>query len=433
MTTPSESALVLVGWDFHRTPVSLRERLAFSPEKTREALARLIREHLLAEGVIVSTCNRSEIYGLADGEREGEDCVEALTSFIADFHRLPKPEIDASRYRFTGARAAQHLFRVAAGLESLALGEDQILRQVREAFQLASGAGTTRSVLHRLFQKAFETGKRVRTETDLGSRPTSIPGVAMELAQKIYEDVDRRSFLLVGAGEIASIFHDLLLARGATNIEIVNRTRDRAEELARRGGTAVAWEELSSRLPHADVVVCATSSPEPVIRSEEVRAALVARRGRQMFFLDLSIPRNIDDEVARLDNAFLYGVDDLQAIADRNRREREKEVPVAENILDQEVADFLSWYGALAVVPTLTALRGRFEEIREGAFDSVIRDMHHLSEADRQKILQAGRSLVRTLLRHPTDALKAESNAARRIDRAEAVRHVFGLDEKPKE
>ena len=433
MTAPAESSLILVGWDYHRTPLDLRERLAFSPEKVREALARLTREGLLSEGVIVSTCNRSEIYGLAHGRGDGDDFAEEITSFIAEFHQLERPQIEPSRYRFTGAQAAQHLFRVSAGLESLALGEDQILRQVREAFRLASGAGATRAVLHRLFQKAFEAGKRVRTETDLASRPISIPGVAMELAQKIYEDIDQKSFLLLGAGEIASIFHDLLLARGARDIEIVNRSRDRAEELARRGGKAWPWEELPGRLPRADVVVCATSSPEPVLKAETARAALSARRGRPMFFLDLSVPRNIEESVAAIDNAFLYSVDDLQQIAERNRREREKEIPIAEKILEEEVRDFLAWYGALAVVPTVTALRKSFEEAGEAAFQQALEQMSHLSESDRGKILQAGRSLVRTLLRRPTDALKEESDPARRIDRAEAIRHVFGLDEKTKE
>jgi glutamyl-tRNA reductase len=430
MNGNSESALILVGWDFHSTPLSLRERLAFSPDEAREALSRMLTERLLTEGVIVSTCNRSEVYGVA-GLAPGEDSAEALTQFIADFRRLPKPEIDATRYRSSGATAVQHLFRVAAGLESLALGEDQILGQVREAFRLASGAGATRSVLHRLFQKAFEAGKRVRTETELGSRPTSIPGVALELAQKIYEDIDQHSFLIIGAGENASIFHDLLVSRGIRSVEIVNRTFERAEALARHGGAARRWEDLNARLPFADIVVCATSSAEPVVGVSAVREALAFRRGQPMFILDLSVPRNVEGRVAELDNAFLYGVDDLQTIAERNRREREKDVPVAERILEEEVQDFLAWYGALAVVPTLTALREKFEKIREEEFDRLLERMPNLPEGDRERVRQLARSLVRSLLRGPTEALKEEADAARRIDRAEAVRHLFGLDEKP--
>ncbi len=367
MSPSSDSSLVLIGWDYRNTPVSLREKLAFSPEKIREALGRITREGVLAEGVIVSTCNRSEIYGISGAA--GDSATDQLTDFVAGFHALPRPEIAGVRYGLSGGDAARHLFRVSAGLESMVVGEDQILGQVKEALRLATSAGSTRAVLHRLFQRAFATGKRVRTETGVGSRPTSIPGVAMELAQKVYEDIDRKSFLIVGAGETASIFYDLLWSRGARKIEVVNRTHSRAAQVVARGGTARHWNELHGRLPHADVVVCAVSSPEPVLSAGDVALAVSSRRGSPMLFLDLGIPRNIEPEARSIDNAFLYGVDDLQEIAARNRSEREKEIPRAEKIVEEEVSDFLSWYGSLAVVPTVTALRAEFERIREESFD----------------------------------------------------------------
>jgi glutamyl-tRNA reductase len=433
VTSPAESPLVLVGWDFRHTPVSLRERLAFSPDRIREALTLLKREGLLAESVIVSTCNRSEIYGVAGGRGSGDESADRLTEFVANFQQLPEVEIGGSRYRLSGADAARHLFRVAAGLESLALGEDQILAQVREAFRLASGAGATRSVLNRLFQKAFETGKRVRSETGLGTRPTSIPGVAMELAQKIYEDLARRSFLIVGAGETASIFYDLLKTRGASRVEVVNRSFERAERLCRTGGTARRWDELPARLPKADIVVAATSSPEPVLRLPDVREAISARRGEPVFFLDLGVPRNVDPGVSRLDNVFLYAVDDLQTIADSNRRERERDIPAAESIVEEALGDFHTWLGALAVVPTLTALRRRFETVRAEEFDAPLARLAHLDDSDRERIRLIAQSMVRSLLRQPTDALKEEPDPYRRLDRAEAVRHLFGLDDRPEE
>jgi glutamyl-tRNA reductase len=428
MTAPSESALVLVGWDFRHTPLDLRERLAFSPDRTREALARLTAEGVLTEGVIVSTCNRSELYGFSP---RPEEAPAALTRFVAEFQSVSGAAIEAAGYRSSGAMAVEHLFRVASGLESLALGEDQILAQVRDAFRVASGAGATRAILHRLFQKAFEAGKRVRTETSLGGRPTSIPGVALELAGRLYEDLEKRAYLLLGAGETAAIFYDLLVARGATAIEVANRTFERAETLCRRGGAARRWEERDARLAEADIVVTATSSPEPVVTASAVRSALAARRGRPMFFLDLSVPRNVEEEVARLDNAFVYGVDDLTPIAERNRRERESEVPRAEEILREEVSDFLAWYGSLAVVPTLTALRQRFETLREREFDAALERLPGLAPADRESVRRLAASLVKTLLRRPTAALKDEEDPARRIERAESIRHVFGLDEEP--
>ena len=380
---------------------------------------------MLSESVIVSTCNRSEIYGVG----VAADVEDAVTEFVAGFHQLEKPAIVASRYGLSGADAVRHLFRVSAGLESLVLGEDQILVQVREALRIASAAGATRSVLHRLFQQACASGKRVRTETGVGTRATSIPGVAMELARKVYEDIDKRSFLIVGAGATAAIFYDLLIGRGARSIDVVNRSFERAEALASRGGTARRWEELSARLPQADVVVFATASPTPILGAAQVAAALSARRGKPMLFLDLGVPRNVEAAVSNLDGAFLYAVDDLKEIAARNLADREKDVPRAESILEEEIADFLSWYGSLAVVPTLASLRRRFETVRAREFDDALAKLDRVAPEDREKIRLLAQSMVRTLLRRPTSALKDEPDPARRVERAEAIRHVFGLDE----
>lgn len=433
MSTTTESPLLLVGWDFHQTPIDLRERLAFSPEKVREALSLMRKEGLLSEGVIISTCNRSEIYGITGAALVGKDPIEAVTEFVANYHGIPRTEVNGFGYHFSGTEAARHLLRVTSGMESLVLGEHQIIGQVREAFRLASSAGATHSVLHRLFQKALETGKRVRSETGLSSKPTSIPGVAMELSEKIYENLAPRKFLILGAGETSSIFFDLLLSRGATNIEVSNRTFTRAEDLCRRGGKAIPWEDLDSRLAHADIVVSATSSTTPVISFEAAKAAVAQRRGQPLFFLDLGIPRNVDPRVADLNNAFLYAVDDLQEIAERNRQEREKELGPALEILEEELEEFLSWFGSLAVVPTVASLRQKFESIREADFDRQLEKMTHIAKEDREKIRLMAQAMVKSLLRRPTEAMKDEPDPGRRLDRAEAARHLFDLDVKPKE
>jgi glutamyl-tRNA reductase len=423
-----EPTLVLVGWDYRQTPVELRERLAFSPDKVREALAAMRQEGLLSEGVILSTCNRSEVYGLSGSGLEGRDPIRAVTEFVSRFQGVPQDEIETVGYRHSGTEAVRHLLRVSSGLESLALGEDQIIGQVREAFRIASGAGATRAVLHRLFQKALEAGKRVRSETGLSSRPISIPGVAIELAQKIFEDLAPRKFLILGAGETSSIFFDLLLARGARNIEVANRTLARSEALCQRGGKAIPWEDLASRLPHADVVISATSATTPVLSLETARKAMSQRRGQALFFLDLGIPRNVEPSVAELDNAFLYAVDDLQEIAERNRQERQNEIGPAMAILEEEIDKFLAWFGSLAVVPTITSLRKKFEAIREAEFDQRLKQLSHIPEGDREKIRLMAQSMVRSLLRIPTDAIKDEPDPARRLDRAEVARHLFDLD-----
>lgn len=433
MSPSNESPLLLVGWDFRQTPVELRERLAFTPERIEEAVQRLRQEGLLAEGVIVSTCNRTEVYGVRGPAAAEGDPLLALSRFVSEFHGVPPHEVEAAGFRHMGADAVRHLFRVAAGLESLALGEHQILGQVREAFRFASSAGLTRTVLNRLFQKALEAGKRVRNETGLNSRPISIPGVAIELAQKIYEDLAPRRFLILGAGETSSIFYDLLVGRGARNIEVVNRTFEKAQALCQRGGTAYPWEAMPDRLPKVDVVVSAVSSADPVITQELVRKAVSQRRGQPLFFLDLGIPRNVDPRVADLDNAFLYAVDDLQEIAERNRQERQREVVPAMEILEEELEDFLAWYGSLAVVPTITALRQKFESIREAEFDRALEKLAHLAPADREKIRLMAQSMVRSLLRRPTEALKEEKDPALRLERAEAAQVLFGLDLDPKD
>lgn len=428
MSVQAESPLVLVGWDYRQTPVELRERLAFSPDKVREALAAMRQEGLLSEGVILSTCNRSEVYGVVGGGLAGKDPILAVTEFVSRFQGVPHEEIEGAGYRCSGTEAVRHLLRVASGLESLALGEDQIIGQVREAFRVASGAGATRAVLHRLFQKALETGKRVRSETGLSSRPISIPGVAIELAQKIFEELAPRKFLILGAGETSSIFYDLLLARGARNIEVVNRTFARSEELCRRGGKAFPWEELATRLPLADVVITATSATTPVLSMEMARKAMDQRRGDSLFFLDLGIPRNVDPKVAELENAFLYAVDDLQEIAERNRLERQNEIAPAMAILEEEIDKFFAWFGSLAVVPTITSLRQKFEAIREAEFDQRLNQLTHIPESDREKIRLMAQSMVRSLLRNPIDAIKDEPDPGRRLDRAEVARHLFDLD-----
>ncbi|GLH71160.1 glutamyl-tRNA reductase [Geothrix rubra] len=433
MSHPDESPLLLVGWDFRQTPVELRERLAFSPEKIEAAILRLREEGLLSEGVIVSTCNRSEVYGVRGPAAVEGDPLLALTGFVSEFHGLPRHEIESVGYRHMGADAVRHLFRVTAGLESLALGEHQIIGQVREAFRFASSTGLTRTVLNRLFQKAIEAGKRVRNETGLNSRPISIPGVAIELAQKIYEDLAPRRFLILGAGETSSIFFDLLVARGARHIEVVNRTLEKAEALCQRAGKAYPWEQLASRIPHVDVVVSATSATEPVITREDAHRAVAQRRGQPLFFLDLGIPRNVDPKVADLDNAFLYAVDDLQEIAERNRQERQREVVPAMAILEEELQDFTAWYGSLAVVPTITALRRKFESIREAEFDRSLEKLNHLSPGDREKIRLMAQSMVRSLLRRPTEALKETDDPTRRLERAEAAQYLFDLDIDPKD
>ncbi len=418
MNGVGEARLLLLGWNFRTAAMSVRERVAFSSDEVREALDRMRGEGLVTEGVIVATCNRSEIYGVAD--RDGAN--ESLTRLISEWRGLDVAEAAAGSFYREGGEAARHLFRVAGGLDSLALGESEVLGQVRTALRLAKEAGATRSVLHRMFECAVAAGKRVRTETEIARHPLSVPSIGFELATKVFGDMAERTILVLGAGETGTLFAEQASGAGVTDIRIANRSRVRGEELAARiRGRAVPWEDLSSALPEADVVVGTTASPEPVITKEAVETAMRERRGRPMFFLDLAMPRDFGEGIGALYNVYAYGLDDLREVAEENRRRRSREVPKAEAILEEDLAKFLAWYGNLAVIPTLTGLQARLAALRDA-------ELARIPEGERERFRAFADSIAAKLLHEPMRRMKAESDASRKLDRVEAVRHLFDLD-----
>ncbi|MGH9316319.1 MAG: glutamyl-tRNA reductase [Thermoanaerobaculia bacterium] len=418
MNSASEARLMMLGWNFRVAEAAVRQRLAFTAEEVREGLRALLGRGLASEGVIVSTCHRSEIYGLCDLGRSGED----LTRFVSEWRGLPLPELSRSRFQREGADAVRHLFRVAAGLDSMALGESEVLGQVRQALRLARESGATRAVLHRLFESAVAAGKRVRRETEIAVHPLSIPSIGFELATKVFGDLSERTVLVLGAGEAGSLFARHAVEAGIRDLRIANRTPSTARDVVERlGGIAVPWENVRRELATADVVVGTTASPAPVITREDVENAMRQRRGRPMFFLDLAVPVDIDPDVATIYNAFLYGINDLEEVASENRRRRAREIPRAEAILDQELEKYLSWFGSLSVVPTVTDLRRRMEEIRDG-------ELARVPAEERERFRTFADSIVARLLHEPMRRLKAERDASRKLDRVEAIRHLFDLD-----
>ena len=418
MTTAGEARLLLLGWNFRTAALSIRERVAFSGDEVREALDRIRREGLVSETVIVSTCNRSEIYGVTEDARAGE----SLTRCISEWRGLDVSEAAAGSFFREGADAARHLFRVAAGLESLALGESEVLGQVRSALRVAREAGATRAVLHRMFETAVAAGKRVRTETQIARHPLSIPSIGFELATKVFGDLSERTVLVLGAGETGTLFAEQASAAGVRDVRIANRTAERSDELGRRlRATTVAWTDLRRALPEADVVVGTTASPTPVVMRSDVEAAMRERRGRPMFFLDLAMPRDFAPGVADLYNVYVFGLDDLGAVADENRRRRSREIPVAETILEEELGRFLAWFGNLTVVPTLNALRARLAALRDA-------ELERLPPEERERFRVFADAIAAKLLHEPLRRLKSEADASRKLDRVEAVRHLFDLD-----
>jgi glutamyl-tRNA reductase len=418
MSDGREARLLVLGWDFRGASGAVRDRVAFTSEEVREGLRRLLGRGLVSESVIVSTCHRSEIYGVAEGNGVGEE----LTRFISDWRGLERDVLEKAAFRRSGADAARHLFRVAAGLDSMALGESEVLGQVRQALSIARETGSSRAVLHRLFESAVRAGKRVRTETEISVHPLSIASIAVELANKVFGELSEQTVLLLGAGETGTLFARHILEAGVRHLKIANRTPERAEHLAARvGALPVAWESVKRELPSADVVVGTTASPEPVVLRTDVEAAMRLRKGRPMFFLDLAMPPDIEPEVRGIYNVFAYDLDGLEDVAAENRRRRVREVPRVEEILEEELARFLAWFGNLSVIPTVTDLKRRFEEIRD-------RELERFAPADRERLRPLADSIVAKLLHEPMRRLKNETDAARKLERLEAVRHLFDLD-----
>jgi glutamyl-tRNA reductase len=418
MSDSNEAQILVLGWNFRGASGAVRERVAFSSEEVRDGLRRLTGGGLVSESVIVSTCHRSEIYGLGNGERAGEE----LARFVSEWRGLERRALEEAGFRRFGTEAARHLFRVAAGLDSMALGESEVLGQVRQALSIARETGSTHGVLHRLFESAMHAGKRVRTETQISVHSLSIASIAVELAEKVFGDLPQRTLLLLGAGETATLFARHALEAGLRDLRIANRTAAHAEELAARiGARAVAWEELHRELLSADIVVGTTASPVPVVRRAEVEAAMRQRRGKPMFFLDLAMPPDIDPEVRNIYNVFAYDLDGLEEVAAENRRRRSREIPGAEQILEEELERFLGWYWNLSVIPTVTDLKRRLEEIRDG-------ELERLPTEERERLRPLADSMVARLLHEPLRRLKIEKDPAKRLDRVEAVRHLFDLD-----
>lgn len=419
MTSSHEARLLLLGWNFRAAGSAVRERVAFTADEIREVLRGLLGRGIVSEGVIVSTCHRSEIYGVTEPEGDGE----GITRFVSEWRGLDPGELALSGFQCAGGEAARHLFRVASGLDSLAIGESEVLGQVRQALRLAREAGTSRTLLHRLFESALAAGKRVRTETEIATHPLSVASIGFELATKVFGELAGRTILLLGAGETATLFARHARDSGVSDLRIANRTHARAEEVAGQvGGRAIPWESYAAELASADVVVGATSSPEPIVRRAEVEAAMRARRGRPMFFLDLAVPRDIDPSLREIYNVFAYGLEDLEEVAEENRRRRARDVPRAESIVEEELQRFLAWLGNLSVAPTIADLRHRLNAARDA-------ELARVPAPERDKLRAFADALLSRMVHAPVHRLKTESDLSRKLDRVEAIRHLFHLDD----
>jgi glutamyl-tRNA reductase len=405
-------SLVLVGVSHHRAPVELRERAALSTEQAKELAGRLAGPS--GEAVCLSTCNRTELYLADDSGEEAERRAEAALLAL-------EAELGPALYRLHDEAAALHLFRVAAGLDSMVPGEGEILGQVRAAYE----GGAPGPILDRLFRQGLHAGRKARVETAIGESPASVSSAAAVLAEQVFGDLRGRKILVVGAGKVGDLAARNLLSRGAEIAWIANRTADRAVELAARlGGTALPLDHVEEQLTRADVVVSSTSAPGWILDRARVERILPARRGRPLFLIDLAVPRDLDPSIHELDDCYLYDIDDLQAVVAETLAGRRREAERAEAIVAEEAERFREWQASLDVVPAIASLRARAEEIRAAELRKA-----KLSESERRAAESVTAAVLNKLLHLPTIRMKEAAAAADGVIYADAVRHLFGLED----
>jgi glutamyl-tRNA reductase len=405
--------LTLVGVSHHRAPIELRERVALDP-----GAAAALAGELGQEAVVLSTCNRTELYLAREQEAE-ELAVSTLTELAGD----RSDDLGAVLYRLGDDAAALHLFRVAAGLDSLVPGEGEILGQVRGAFE----AGATGPFLDRLFRQALHAGRRVRVETAIAESPASVPAAGAALAQQVFENLEGKRVLLLGASKTSELTARNLVSRGARIGAVANRTLEHARELAGAfEARSLGLHELAEELASADVVVASTSSPGQILAKADVAAALRARKGRPLLLVDLAVPRDLDPAINELDGCFLYDVDDLEAVVAETMSGRRSEAARAEQLVAAEADRFREWHASLDVVPTIASLRALVEEIRDSEF---ARAGSRLSESERRNVESVTSQILAKLLHLPTIRMKEAAAAADGVVYADVVRHLFGLGE----
>ena len=411
--------ILVTGINQSTAPLKLREGISFSKEQLRSALTQL-RERV-GEAVILETCNRTEIYAMTENASKATDRVRA---FIAEFHDIDAESVSPHLYEYIDDQAVRHLFRVASGLDSMIIGESEILGQVRDALTPASEMKSVNTPLVGLFHAAIRTGRKVREETELGRNSLSISYAGVTLAQKILGTLHGRSVLLIGAGEAGTLVAKALRTVGVNDLIVANRTRARTEKLVQSlGGRAIPFEEIATTLRDVDIVITATDSPQFVIDQDMVSSALAGRGDRPLFFFDLAMPRDVDPRAAAFDEVELFNIDDLSAIAEENHQERKRAAVKAEGVVDGEIAKFMKWWESLDVAPLIRVLRRQAEDARKVELTRALRRMPDLPAEYFEVIEDLTQSIVNKLMHHPTASLKRQSGRSQ----LEAIRDIYQL------
>lgn len=426
--------IAVVGLSHKTAPVAIREKVAFAPDVLHET-ARTVRGLTgITEAVILSTCNRVELYAAT---RRRDDGVESLIRFMAEHHGIDLEALRPHIYVYAGTDAVRHVFRVASSLDSMVVGEPQILGQVKDAYDKAVQGSATGLVLNKFMHKAFSTAKRVRTETRIAQAAVSISFAAVELSRKIFGELTGKTVMVIGAGEMCELAATHLVENGISRVVVTNRTFERAQKLADQfGGRAVPFESFGDHLHEVDIVISSTGAPHTVLGVSEMRRAMAARKQKPMFLIDIAVPRDIEPAVNDLPNVFLYDVDDLSGIVEGNKKERVKEAEKAEGIVSEEVESFLSWTKTLEIRPTIRQLREEFEAIRQAELERTLKVFGDTLTDKQKKSLEAmSQAIVNKILHKPTLFLKQLSDNPDLDISIDAMRQMFGLpdDQNPEE
>lgn len=417
--------LLALGINHKTAPVSLRERVTFSPESIDQALASLLQQPLVQGGVVLSTCNRTELYLSVEQQ---ENLHEQLIAWLCNYHKLSPDEVKKSLYWHHGNDAVSHLMRVASGLDSLVLGEPQILGQVKKAFAESQREQSLSGELERLFQKTFSVAKRVRTETEIGANAVSVAFAACTLARQIFESLSELNVLLVGAGETIELVARHLREHQVKHMIIANRTRERAQALATEvGAEVITLPEIDARLADADIIISSTASPLPIIGKGMVERALKSRRNQPMLFVDIAVPRDIEPEVGKLSNAYLYSVDDLQAIIQHNMAQRQAAAVQAESIVQQESMNFMTWLRAQGAVETIRDYRSQAEQVRSEMTAKALAAIEQGANVE-QVVNELAYKLTNRLIHAPTKSLQQAASDGD-MERLQLLRDSLGLDQ----
>ena len=417
--------IVIIGLSHKTAPVEIREKLAFAPTAMERPLRQMLELPTITEGLIVSTCNRVELCAVT---KEPDAAIAELRRFLAEYHEVSPEEINENLFDYQGEEAIRHLFRVSSSLDSMVLGEPQILGQIKTAYGYAAEFKTAGLILNRFLHKAFSVAKRVRTETAIASNAVSVSFAAVELARKIFDRIDNKGVMIIGAGEMCELAARHFVANGISKVLVTNRTFERAEKLAAEfNGKAVPFDSFVDHLAEVDIIMTSTGAPNFILGKRQMEEVLKRRKNRPMFLIDIAVPRDIDPKVNDISNTYLYDVDDLQGVVQANLKERQKEAGKAEAIVEQEIGQFHLWLGNLEVKPTVIALRRKLDEIRQQELEKTFGNLKDLSGKQRKSIEAMAGAIINKILHKPTAILKNSQNDMSGEDYVDAIRTLFDL------